>query len=116
MQPFTVPTEHFVDVPISLGVEEIVEVVGLVPQARIQQRFDEQCASTTDCGRDCRRVQNCTTGAISERICEKIVDVPVPQVDMLEALQFQGRAISDEIQRKCTDVDSSKEEFFDSDT
>ena len=52
---------------------------------------------------------------ISERICEQVVDVPVPQVDMqeitnaIEALHFQSRAISDELQGKYSDVFSGKE-------
>ena len=37
--------------------------------------------------------------------------VPVPQDDVLEALQFQVLAISREIQRKRSDEDSDKKEF-----
>ena len=44
---------------------------------------------------------------IAEHI-EKIVDVLVPQDDVLEALQFQVLAISHEIQRKRSDVESGK--------
>ena len=47
-----------------------------------------------------------------ERICDQIVDVPVRQVDVFDALQFQVRAISHEIQEKCSDVYSSKKEFL----
>ena len=47
---------------------------------------------------------------------EQIVDAPVPEVDVREALQFQVRAFSYEIQETFSDVESCKEEFFDSDT
>ena len=47
-----------------------------------------------------------------EWICEQVLDVPVPQVEMLPALHFQVRATSHEIQGKCSDVESGKEEFF----
>ena len=52
----------------------------------------------------------------TERICEPVVDVLVPHVDVLEALQFHVCAISHEIQEKCSGVDSDKEVFFDKDT
>ena len=39
-------------------------------------------------------------------------DVPVPQVDLLEAVQFQVRAISFEIQGKFSDVGSGEEEYL----
>ena len=38
------------------------------------------------------------------------MDVSVSQVDVLEALQFQARAISNEIQEKHPDVGSGNEE------
>ena len=41
----------------------------------------------------------------------KIVDVPVPQDDVLQALQFQALANSHEIQRKRSNVESGKKEF-----
>ena len=45
------------------------------------------------------------------RICEEIVNVPVAQVDVLEALQFQVRAIPYEIHWEFSDVDTGQEEF-----
>ena len=40
------------------------------------------------------------------------MDVSVPEVDGLGALQFQVRAISNEILGKFSDVESGKEEFL----
>ena len=92
------------------------EVVRLLPQARVQ-RNDEQSVDvpfpqiTEDIVEEFKTPPQ---GQFSVRICEQIVDVPLPRVDVreitdaIEALQFQVRAMSNEIQRKC----SSKEEFL----
>ena len=67
----------FVDVPVPHISEEIVDVVSLVPQYRVQQRFDEQFVDVPllQIRKDIvEEFKNCTTRAIVERICEQIVD------------------------------------------
>ena len=71
--------EHIVDVPIPLLAEETVEMLKLVPQERVKAVPQEQ---------------------FSERICDQIVDVAVPQVYSIEAIQLQVRATSNEIEGK----------------
>ena len=95
--------------------EEIVEVVSLVPQARVQQRVDEQSVDVPlpqIMKEPVEVFKIVPQESFSDRICEQIVDVPVPQVDELEALQFQVRAISHEMHGKCSDGKSSSEEFL----
>ena len=89
-------------------VEVVQEVVKLVPRERVQQRIDEQNLFHTfsdDIFEECKSVPQ---EQFSEKICEQIVDVPVPQVDVLEALQFQARAISLEIQDASTWIPEKK--------
>ena len=85
---FLMLTEHFVDVP---------EVVRLVPQERDEQFVGEILPQIMeDIAEDFKIVPQ---EQHSERICELVVDVRDPQVDVLEALQFQVRAASNERQR-----------------
>ena len=70
------------------------------------------CASSTDYERPVEVFKFVPQESFSDRICEQIVDVPVPQVDELEALQFQVSAISHEMHGKCSDGNSSSEEFL----
>ena len=79
--------------PVPRILEETVEVVRFIPQERVQW-IDEQIVE----------VRNLQVPEHSEQI----VDVLVPQDDVLEALQFQVLANSHEIQWKCSDVESGK--------
>ena len=94
--------------------EEVVDGVGLVPQERVQQ-IDEQIMKVLvphlleDSVGEFKIVPQ---EQFTERIREQIVVVFSPQVDVLQAFQFEVRAISHAIQRKFTDVESGKGEFL----
>ena len=88
--------QRTVDVPMPQVLEETVEVVRLVPQERVQW-IDEQTVEVPI--------------PQSSGDSEQIVDVPVSQDEVLEALQFQVPSISHEIQRTSSDVESDEKEF-----
>ena len=83
-------------VPAPQCLERTIEVARLVPQERVRW-IDEQSLEVL-------------IPQISED-SEQIVDVLVPQIE--EALQFQVRSISHELQDKFFDVESCKKDFFD---
>ena len=105
--------------------------------AAVQQVVKQPCkvptepfcgySSSSDLGRDRWRGEVGPTGTLEadrrancgvaystkiRRTVNKVVDVLVPQNDVLEALQFQLLAISQKDQRKRCVVESGKEEFF----
>ena len=82
--------DHIVDVPVLHILEEIVEVVRLVPEERVQQRTDEQTVDEQlvevpftqileEIGEEFKIGPQ---EQFSERISEQKVNVPVPEVDV----------------------------------